>query len=72
MSSGRVLGVLAAADYGYQWWRTHQDLMMTREEVKDELKNSEGNPQIKAARRRRRAVSKRKMLADIRKPTRFS
>jgi len=60
-----VLGVLAAADYGYQWWRTHQDLMMTKEEVKEELKNSEGNPQIKAAQRRRRAVSKRKMLAEV-------
>ena len=25
--------VIAAADYGYQWWRTHQDLMMTKEEL---------------------------------------
>lgn len=60
-----VLGMMAAFDYGYQWWRTQQDLMMTKEEVKDELKNSEGNPKIKAARRRRRAISKRKMLADV-------
>ena len=61
-----ALALLAAIDYAYQWWRTNRDLMMTREEVKEELKNSEGNPRIKAARRRLRAVvSKRKMLADV-------
>ncbi len=60
-----VLGGLAALDYTWQWWRTQRDLMMTREEVKEEMKNSEGNPQIKAAQRRRRAISKRKMLADV-------
>ena len=60
-----VLLVIAAADYGYQWWKTHRDLMMTREELKEEMKNSEGNQQIKAARRRRRATSKAKMLAEV-------
>lgn len=38
---------------------------MTKEEVKEELKNTEGNPRIKAARRRRRFTSKRQMLADV-------
>jgi flagellar biosynthesis protein FlhB len=60
-----VLLLIAAADYGYQWWRTHRDLMMTREELKEELKNTEGNPQIKAGRRRLLAHSKRKQLADV-------
>jgi len=60
------LAVIAAADYGYQWWRTHQDLMMTREEVKEDMKSSEGNPQMKAARRRRRrSMSKAKSLAAV-------
>lgn len=62
---GLVLAVLAAGDYGYQWWRNHQDLMMTREELKEEMKNNEGNQQIKTARRRRRAISKAKMLAAV-------
>jgi flagellar biosynthetic protein FlhB len=57
--------VIAAADYGYQWWRTHHDLMMTREELKEEMKNNEGNQQIKTARRRRRAAGKAKMLAEV-------
>lgn len=56
---------IAAVDYGYQWWRTSRDLMMTKEEVKEDMKNTEGNPRIKAARRRRRAVSKAKALATV-------
>lgn len=62
---GLGLLIIAAADYGYQWWRTHKDLMMTREEVKDDMKNTEGNPRIKSARRRRRAVSKAKALSEV-------
>lgn len=62
---GSVLIVIAAVDYGYQFWRTNRDLMMTKEELKEEMKNTEGNPQIKSARRRRRAVSKAKALAEV-------
>jgi flagellar biosynthetic protein FlhB len=41
-------------------------MMMTKQEVKEETKNSEGNPQVKAQRRRkRRAMTKRKMLAEV-------
>lgn len=57
--------VIAAADYGYQFWKTHRELMMTKQELKDEMKNSEGNPQVKAARRRRRSISKAKALAEV-------
>ncbi len=60
-----ALSLLAATDYGYQWWKNHREMMMTKEEAKEEMKNSEGNPRIKAARRRRRAVSQRKMLAEV-------
>ncbi|HUA68602.1 MAG TPA: EscU/YscU/HrcU family type III secretion system export apparatus switch protein [Candidatus Saccharimonadales bacterium] len=61
-----ALLVVAAADYGYQWWRNHRDLMMTKQELKEELKNTEGGQQIKSARRRRRrVVSKIKQLAEV-------
>jgi flagellar biosynthetic protein FlhB len=60
-----VMVVIAAADYGYQWWRHQRELMMTREELKEELKHTEADPLIKAARRRRRAVSRRNLLADV-------
>ncbi len=65
----RVVGYLAAIaaiDYGYQFWRTNRDLMMTKEEVKEEMKNSEGNPHVKARQRRRRAAKTvRQMLNDV-------
>jgi flagellar biosynthetic protein FlhB len=61
-----ALVVLAAADYGYQYWRTNEDMKMTKEEVKDETKNNEGNPQVKAQRRRKQfANAKRRMLAEV-------
>lgn len=61
-----ALVVLAAVDYGYQFWRTNEDMKMTKEEVKEETKNSEGNPQVKTHRRRRQiALAKRKMLAEV-------
>jgi len=61
-----ALVVLAAGDYGYQFWRTNEDLKMTKEEVKDETKSAEGNPQVKAQRRRKQfANAKRKMLAEV-------
>jgi flagellar biosynthetic protein FlhB len=44
--------LVAALDYAYQFWRTSRDLMMTRQEVKDDLKSAEGNPQVKARQRR--------------------
>ncbi len=60
------LVILAAGDYGYQIWRTDRDLMMTKDEVKEETKNTEGNPQVKARRRRKRqAMTKRKMLMEV-------
>ncbi len=66
MRVGGVLLVIAAIDYGYQFWRTSQDLMMTRDEVKEELKNTEANPQVRAAQKRRRTrASVRKMLAEV-------
>jgi flagellar biosynthesis protein FlhB len=61
-----ALAVIAACDYGYQYWKTNRDLMMTREEVKEELKNSEGNPHVKARQRQRRRMKTiRQMLVDV-------
>lgn len=63
---GGIMFVLAAADYGYQWWKTNQDLMMTKEEVKEEMKNTEGNPEIKARQKRMRMrQSFRKSLLEV-------
>lgn len=60
-----ALAVVAAADYGYQYWKTAKDLMMTRQEVIEEAKSQEGNAQVKAGRRRLLKDSKRRMLAEV-------
>ncbi len=62
-----ALVVVAVADYGYQFWKVGRDLMMTKDELKEEAKSTEGNQQVKTARRRRRSTSKAKQLADVAK-----
>jgi flagellar biosynthetic protein FlhB len=46
-----ALLVLAIADYAYQRWKFEQDLRMTTQEVREELKNLQGDPMIIARRR---------------------
>ena len=48
---GAALLVLAILDYAYQRWRHEQDLKMTPQELREELKNLEGDPQQKARRK---------------------
>lgn len=43
-----ILGVL---DYGYQRWKHERDLRMTKQELRDEMKNMEGDPLIRQRRR---------------------
>jgi flagellar biosynthetic protein FlhB len=60
-----ALGLLAAVDYAWTRWRYEERLKMSRQELKEEAKESEGNPQQKAARRRRmRELTERKGLAE--------
>ncbi len=46
-----VLLILALLDFGYQKFQMHQDLRMTKEEVKEELKRMEGDPLMRQRRR---------------------
>ncbi len=63
---GGVLALIAVADYAWQFYRTQKDLMMTKEEVKEEGKASEGNPEVKAQQKRKRMqLAKRKMFLDV-------
>jgi flagellar biosynthesis protein FlhB len=48
---GGALFVLAILDYAYQRWRYEQDLKMTPQELREELKNLEGDPQLTARRK---------------------
>jgi flagellar biosynthetic protein FlhB len=62
--------VLSGLDYAYQRWQYTRDLMMTKQEVKEEHKQSEGNPQIKARiRSLQRSMARRRMMAKVPKAT---
>ena len=61
-----ALGIIAGISYAYEKFRTHRELMMTRQEVKDENKQSEGDVQTKAAMRRMaRRLMQKQMLAAV-------
>jgi flagellar biosynthesis protein FlhB len=64
MSMGLV--VIAVADVPIQRYQVHQKLKMSRQEVKDEMKDSEGRPEVKAQiRRRQREMANNKMMAKV-------
>lgn len=58
--------ILAVADYFYQKWKFSEDMKMTKQEVKDEYKNQEGDPQIKGKiRQKMREISHRRMMQAL-------
>ncbi len=61
-----ALALVAVIDVPFQIWRHANDLKMTREELRREHKESEGDPHIKAAiRNQQRAMARRRMMADV-------
>lgn len=58
--------IVGIADLIYQKHKFKEDMKMTKQEVKDEYKNTEGDPQIKGRQRQRmREASQRRMMQDI-------
>lgn len=61
-----ALGIVAAISYAYEKFKTSRELMMTKEEVKEERKQSEGDMHTKAAMRRMaRRLMQKQMLAAV-------
>jgi len=61
-----VLILLAALDYAFQRWQYEKELKMTKQEVKDESKQTEGDPAIKARIRSiQREMAQRRMMDDV-------
>jgi flagellar biosynthetic protein FlhB len=61
-----VFGLLAVADYAYQRWQHERRLRMTRNEVQEEGKQQEGNPQIRARVRSLQQERRRhRMMQDV-------
>jgi len=61
-----VLIILALMDYLYQRWEYERNLKMSRQEIKDENKQTEGDPIVKARiRRLQREMAQRRMMANV-------
>ncbi len=62
-----VAGLLVGlADIGFQRWRTERKLRMTKHEVKQEMRSSEGNPEVRARRRQlHRRMTQNQMLSAV-------
>lgn len=63
---GFFMIVLAGVDYLFQRWDLEKQMMMTKQEVKEEVKSREGDPLIKARIKRvQREVATRRMMEDV-------
>lgn len=61
-----VIMVVGLIDYAYQKWQTTQDLKMSKQEVKDEMKQSEGDPQIKGKiKQKQRQMAMSRMMQEV-------
>ena len=58
--------ILAVFDYTYQRWQHNKNLRMSKKEIRDEYKQTEGNPLIKnKIRQRQREIAQRRMMQDV-------
>jgi flagellar biosynthetic protein FlhB len=63
---GLVLLILAVLDYAWQRWELEKSLKMTKQEVKDEMRNMEGDPKLKQRRRQvAMQIAQRKLKKDV-------
>ncbi|HHY11834.1 MAG TPA: flagellar biosynthesis protein FlhB [Firmicutes bacterium] len=66
VNSSILLIFIGVLDYVYQWWEYEKSLRMTYQEVKEEIKDTEGKPEVRQAiRQRQRQISMRRMMQDV-------
>lgn len=57
---------LAVADYVYQWWDYEKNLRMSKDEIKEEYKQTEGDPQVKGKiKEKQRQMARSRMMAAV-------
>ncbi len=61
-----LLVFVAAADYLFQWWQFEKKLKMSKQEVKEEYKQTEGDPQVKSKiKQRQRQMAMARMMQEV-------
>lgn len=63
---GGVFLAVAALDYAYQWWDYEKNMRMTKQEIKEEFKQAEGDPKIKGQiKERQRKIAMSRMMQQV-------
>lgn len=61
-----TLGLIAGIDVPYQMWQHQRQLRMTREEIREEMKQNEGSPEVKGRIRTvQREMARRRMMQEV-------
>lgn len=61
-----IMAFVAGFDYFYQWYEYEKNLRMSKQEIKEEYKQTEGDPQIKGKiRERQQQASRRRMMQSV-------
>lgn len=61
-----AFAAIAAADYLYQWWDYEKQLRMSKQEIKEEYKQTEGDPQIKGKiKERQQQMARSRMMQQV-------
>ena len=64
--TGMFMLVLAVADYFFQRWQLEKEMMMTKQEIKEENKSRDGDPLMKSRiRKAQREIATRKMMSEV-------
>lgn len=65
-SVGIFFLLISVGDYIYQWWEYEKNLKMSKQEIKEEYKQMEGDPQIRSQiKQRQREMSQRRMMQEV-------
>lgn len=66
MTIGMAFLAVGILDLAYQWWDHERQMKMTKQEVKEEYKQMEGDPQVKGAiKQKQREMSQKRMMQDV-------
>lgn len=64
--AGAIMLLFAGLDYGYKWYLHEKSLKMTKQEIKDEFRQQEGDPMVRQQRRRMaRAMVQRRSMGEV-------
>lgn len=66
INSSILLILIGVLDYAYQWWEYEKSLRMTHQEIREEMKDTEGKPEVRQAiRQRQRQIAMSRMMQDV-------